>query len=389
MSLMSRREEPKIRPKFKRSLTSSSTESEGSAKWHNKNIEVDGNECFSSLVSSSEDEEESAVQASGRNKSVQFSLETVKNINNISVTNNRAWIAYWNNNEVELVNKSGERRKLVSLDTIITDISFSMATDELWLCCRDRTIRERMAPDTARVAFKTKFLPLSICITRDGSVLVGMEFKVVKYDLNGRVLKTIDTVDMGGSQLIYPERIRQCSLTGRIGIADRAFVAWCGDGIPKVSVFDENFTFQFCYSDLFHVRQSTTYRHDNGSGCNASIDTKAVSTNDNSKKKNGNEIKSVSLESDAKFDVHADDYVNVSLSPLSLCPRDLCFGPQGQIIIADYHNKVVFSLSDVGKYQSSILVCDSAPCALDCDQKGNLWIGCRRKTVTVVTLPCI
>lgn len=370
---------------LKKARSLRTTDSYPSGKW-DRDLESFKSGEGELLVSSSDDEtdeekclpsEENGLQTAMFN----FSKQKGKDINNISVTSgHRAWLSYWNNNEVTLVNRHGEIRKVIALDTIITDISFSMATKELWLCCRDNTIREREPPDSARVAFRTKRLPLSLCMLYDGSALVGMEFSITKFDLNGRVLQTIDTASV---RLIYPERIRQCRDTGHIGIVDRNFRAWGGSGFPSVIVLQDDFTLIFKYSCLDHTNRFSSVQPgscDNGrEGSPIKTISKGINYSDS-------DICSSERPIDYGDSDKAEDYINISSPATTFNPRDMCFGPNGQTIIADYENKIVFRLNCTGEYQSRVLSNNVRPCVLSCGANGGLWIGCLGQTVKLVQI---
>ncbi|OWF41390.1 hypothetical protein KP79_PYT22295 [Mizuhopecten yessoensis] len=346
-----------------------------------------------SLVSSSDDENDeengtfpaNSNQQKGQIGMFHFSMASGRDINNIALTNNRAWISYWNNNEVAQVNRHGEIRKVVSLDIIITDISYSSATRELWMCCRDYTVRERESPESARVAFKTKRLPLSLCMLSDGTALVGMEFNITKYDLNGRVLQALDRRDLGGNPLVYPERIRQCPHTRRVGIVDRSFAAWGGNGKPSVSVLNENLEFQFGYLSLDHTSQFSSYQHED---TRISKKVATASAGNAGGRDCGSPDTAQSLEDryTEENNTTTGDYVNISSPTTTFNPRDMCFGPRGQAIIADYQNKIVLSINSSGEYQHQLLTSDVRPCALDCDSNGKLWVGFKRQVVKLVQL---
>ncbi|XP_033749061.1 uncharacterized protein LOC117333746 [Pecten maximus] len=130
-----------------------------------------------------------------------------------------AWLCYYDTNTVNLINKKGRVIQTIQHNSVIQDISLDPTTGRLWFCCfRDNTICEVSTPYTTVTRFYTDDYPASLCVTREGRVVVGTRdyiqgYKVVMYTIDGQVLHThIEE----GSGTGFVKSISQCSVTGNI-----------------------------------------------------------------------------------------------------------------------------------------------------------------------------
>ncbi|XP_033730563.1 uncharacterized protein LOC117319974 [Pecten maximus] len=136
------------------------------------------------------------------------------NIGSVCPTSDgRAWLCYYNT--VNLIDNQGQVIQTILHRGHISDISLDPTTGRLWFCCGvDKTIREVSTPYTTVTRFTTEDVPLSLCVTREGRVVVGTEGrqgKVGVYTVDGQVLHT--AIEKG---LVRP--ISQCGVTGNIAV---------------------------------------------------------------------------------------------------------------------------------------------------------------------------
>ncbi|XP_033729488.1 uncharacterized protein LOC117318635 [Pecten maximus] len=128
----------------------------------------------------------------------------------------RAWLCYWGSNTVNLINNQGQVIQTVRQSSNIQDISLDPTTGRLWFCCWDKTICEVSTSHKPVTRFTTEDDPLSLCVTREGRVVVGswgigQGHKVLVYTVDGQVLHTA----IGNGEVWS---ITQCGVTGNIAV---------------------------------------------------------------------------------------------------------------------------------------------------------------------------
>ncbi|XP_033759624.1 uncharacterized protein LOC117341873 [Pecten maximus] len=128
----------------------------------------------------------------------------------------RAWLCNYVTNTVNLINNQVQVIQTVRHSSDIWDISVDPTTGRLWFCCwGDKTICEVSTSHKPVTRFTTDDDPDSLCVTREGRVVVGTRgrqvYKVWVYTVDGQVLHT-DIVE-GGVQ-----SISQCGVTGNIAV---------------------------------------------------------------------------------------------------------------------------------------------------------------------------
>ncbi|XP_021356997.1 uncharacterized protein LOC110452671 [Mizuhopecten yessoensis] len=156
----------------------------------------------------------------------QFSYPDV--ISSICPTSNgRAWLCDCHTNTVNLINNKGRLILKIQYNSDIAVISLDPTTGRLWFCCRDeRTIYEVSTSSTPVTRFTTEGYPCSLCVTREGLVVVGTSgtqgYKVVMYTADGQVLHT-STVEGSGTGSVLS--ISQCGVTGNIAIVSSKLIS--------------------------------------------------------------------------------------------------------------------------------------------------------------------
>ncbi|XP_033745743.1 uncharacterized protein LOC117331251 [Pecten maximus] len=128
----------------------------------------------------------------------------------------RAWLCYYYTHTVKLINNQGRVIQTIQHKRNIWDISLDPNTGRLWFCCwEERSICEVSTSSKPVIRFTTESRPYSLCVTREGRVVVGTQgrqgYKVVMYTVDGRVLHTHIVEGLVRS-------ITQCGVTGNIAV---------------------------------------------------------------------------------------------------------------------------------------------------------------------------
>ncbi|XP_033760533.1 uncharacterized protein LOC117342476 [Pecten maximus] len=128
----------------------------------------------------------------------------------------RAWLCDCTN-KVNLIDNQGQVIQTIRHNSKIEDISLDPTTGRLWFCCyRDKTICKVSTPSTPVIRFTTEDEPFSLCVTREGRVVVGtwddrQGHKVGVYTVDGQVLHTAIVEGAVPS-------ISRCGVTGNIAV---------------------------------------------------------------------------------------------------------------------------------------------------------------------------
>ncbi|XP_021372372.1 uncharacterized protein LOC110462639 [Mizuhopecten yessoensis] len=132
-------------------------------------------------------------------------------------TESHAWISNIESNLIELIDTKGQTQQDVRHLDKIRDISRSPKTGHIWFCCKEaKTVCEVSASSKKPVIkFKTNDQPYSICVTKEESVVLGMENKVTIYSENGVILHS-SSHDMSG--IASSGEITQCPITSNIAV---------------------------------------------------------------------------------------------------------------------------------------------------------------------------
>ncbi|XP_021372373.1 uncharacterized protein LOC110462640 [Mizuhopecten yessoensis] len=128
-----------------------------------------------------------------------------------------AWVCNFESNLIELIDTKGQTQQDVRHLDKIRDISRSPKTGHIWFCCKEaKTVCEVFASSKKPVIkFKTNDQPYSICVTKEGSVVLGTVNKVTIYSENGVILHS-SSHEMSG--IASPGEITQCPITSNIAV---------------------------------------------------------------------------------------------------------------------------------------------------------------------------
>ncbi|XP_021379542.1 uncharacterized protein LOC110467009 [Mizuhopecten yessoensis] len=220
----------------------------------------------------------------------------------------RAWLCNYKTNTVKLINNKGNffsnKPKVIQKiqhNSNIRHISLDPTTGRLWFCCLDeRTIYEVSTSSTPVTRFTTEGYPVSLCVTREGRVLVGtwgrQGYKGVMYTADGNVLHT-STLEGSGEGAV--QSITQCGVTGNIAIVSSKLIS--GDYSDHNNYRHHIIVYNGTLQSLVHYR---------GEGIQA----------------------------------------REAITPDMLDPVTVVYDSKGNIVIADYRRNTIELISGAGKY---------------------------------------
>ncbi|XP_060082314.1 uncharacterized protein LOC132561630 [Ylistrum balloti] len=153
-----------------------------------------------------------------REPEVQLRFKFRHHITTICPTqNSQAWICHFESNSLELIDIKGQIQKVIKCQHQIRDINISTKTGHIWFCCREEKIVCEVSSlsKAPTIKFRTNDPPYSICVTKEGFVILGTENKVSIYTENGVILHSSTRQTSG---IASPGEITQCPLTGNIAV---------------------------------------------------------------------------------------------------------------------------------------------------------------------------
>ncbi|XP_033729377.1 uncharacterized protein LOC117318508 [Pecten maximus] len=241
-----------------------------------------------------------------------------------------AWLCCWDTYIVKLINKKGEVIQTIHHESPVEDISLDPTTGRLWFCCRaERTICELSSSFSPVTRFTTEGWARSLCVTREGRVLVGTQgkpigreckqegYEIAMYSTDGRVLRT--TI-VEKSKAGYVRSILECDVTGNIAV---------------VSISDSRHVIVYSptLQPLFHYR---------GEGIQ----------------------------------------VQKSVTPGDFSPWTLVYDSKGNIVIADNGRRTIELISGAGKYIKTLHTNKDFQGPVGMQEGDVLWSGLEVKTST-------
>ncbi|XP_069123044.1 uncharacterized protein [Argopecten irradians] len=139
-----------------------------------------------------------------------------------------AWLCDCKNGSVKLITYKGQVLQKNKHIENIRDISLDPTTGRLWFCCREgKIVCEVSTSSTPVTRFTTEYRPYSLCVTREGRVVVGtgsreQGYKVVMYTTDGRMLHT---AILKSSGIGFVQSITQCGVTGNIAVISSNYIS--------------------------------------------------------------------------------------------------------------------------------------------------------------------
>ncbi|XP_021357762.1 tripartite motif-containing protein 2-like [Mizuhopecten yessoensis] len=159
-------------------------------------------------------------------------------------TDGQVWTLGYNT--LSLLDRKGKVIQTVKHNARINDISLSPTTHTLWVCDNNNNIMELVSGRLTH-RFRTKELPLCICITASNHVIVGMTKHISKFTTDGKMVCTTMTKGTGKPLVCTPHSISECPVTHNVAVADFSQESDGCDGKRHVVVMDTDFKELFVY----------------------------------------------------------------------------------------------------------------------------------------------
>ncbi|XP_033725990.1 uncharacterized protein LOC117315749 [Pecten maximus] len=125
----------------------------------------------------------------------------------------------------------------------IWDISLSPATNTLWVCDWEHAITELVSERLIH-RFQTEEAPECICITASNHVIVGMESKISKFTLKGKLVLSKSATGTVETTVNLPNKVSECPITFNLAVI---YNNMNNDRNHQVLVMDAEFKEMFVY----------------------------------------------------------------------------------------------------------------------------------------------
>ncbi|XP_069115107.1 uncharacterized protein [Argopecten irradians] len=256
------------------------------------------------------------------------------------LTSDQAWLSYWDSENVYRLDVKGDVKEKVECEGKIQRISVSPTTGRLWFCLfEDQSIREVTADKNIVTRFKVNNIPVSLCVTSDDMVVVGMKGGIQLYTTDGRVVS-----DGAGrpyrQAAVWPHHMASCPSTGDIAVVDSDCV-----------YFDE------------YIAGKTKIKQPSAIVMDKHLNLKLRYTNITAAKS------------------------SVQSSQLSkFYPYDVCFDGAGNVLLTEFVTKSVLLIDgDTGGLLRTIYASDGEmPWCISLHDDGTLWIGHRDNRMKII-----
>ncbi|XP_021372621.1 uncharacterized protein LOC110462779 [Mizuhopecten yessoensis] len=247
------------------------------------------------------------------------------------LTGDEEWLSHWDSETIYRVDLKGKVNEKIECQVRVSSISVSPTTGRVWFCVYgDRSIREIITGGDIVTRFYVDNTPLSLCITSDDMVVMGMKGGIRLYTTEGWAVTT--GVGAPCRQVsVYPHHMTSCTHTGDVAAVD-------GDGVlfddymagkkpdkqPSVIVMDKHLNLKFY--------------------------CKAIGTS----KTDGRDIQS------SKFH-----------------PYDVCFDGAGDVLVTEWVTKSVLLIDrNTGHYMRTVYTpSGGTPRCISLRNNGKLWVG--------------
>ncbi|XP_060073109.1 uncharacterized protein LOC132552925 [Ylistrum balloti] len=247
------------------------------------------------------------------------------------LTGDEAWLSYWDSDSVYRVDTEGTVKEKIDCKVNVQSISVSQTTGRVWFCVLDdRSIREITTGGDIVKRFYVTDTPLSLGITSDDMVVVGMKGGIQLFTTDGRAVSS----RAGGlcrQVAVMPHHMTSCKQTGDVAVFDNdgmSYDDYMADKEPDkqmyVIVMDKHLNLKF------HCKDFST-ANPNRSSTQSS-----------------------------KF-----------------YPYDVCFDGAGDILVAELITKSVLLIDrNTGRCKRAVYTSDkSTPWCISLHEDGTFWIG--------------
>lgn len=268
--------------------------------------------------------EHSKASSGPQNMEVVSEFQHNKRIHSMCPVGENVWLLERLSQEVLLVNLSGAVQRTVRNESRIYDISISPDTQNMWLACEDRTIREVQTTTIPVIKFRLEDTPRCLCVTGDDYLVIGMDRKLVIYSSEGQIERSLDKFSSIARMLKRPHHVTACERAGELAI-----IVYDNQITRKlhVSVVDEHLQLRY-----HHEGEYVTIR--NGS-------------------------------------IRDSGYT----PPRKFRPYDSCYDKNRNLLITDMNNRSVVIVSGKNKRMDTLLSTDYEPHGIALQDNGNLWVG--------------
>ncbi|XP_033724781.1 uncharacterized protein LOC117314786 [Pecten maximus] len=244
----------------------------------------------------------------------------------------RSWVVCTGSTEARLVDHAGDfdQRRSITLDryVYINDLVTTADKTKTLVCCSDQTIRQvHHGKGHCDVMFRTRHYATSLCESRDAGCILVSHYRdgmLIKYNQNGRALRTIDH-DCDGKRLFHsPTSVRVNTTNGDIAVIESS--------CPRHVVVIDRKLQVLCRYGGYEFPTSADGEHKGG-----------------------------------KF-----------------VPSDICFDKHDNIVIADSGNKMLVLADRQGTSTRIITTCSLEPRRVGVEPMGHVWTGYQDGTVKII-----
>ncbi|XP_069102176.1 E3 ubiquitin-protein ligase TRIM71-like [Argopecten irradians] len=155
-----------------------------------------------------------------------------------------AWTKF--NTSLILFGKKCKVSEEIEHKVYIRYISFSPATQRLWVCDNSNNILELVSGSLVH-RFGTRTSIQCICASLNNHIIVGMSKSISKYTTGGKMALTTMAATTEKPLVCSPYRIAECPLTNNVAVIDCNYKKEGGDGNQHVVVMDTNFRQLFVF----------------------------------------------------------------------------------------------------------------------------------------------
>ncbi|XP_069102662.1 E3 ubiquitin-protein ligase TRIM71-like [Argopecten irradians] len=156
-----------------------------------------------------------------------------------------AWTKF--NTSLILFGKKCKVSEKIEHKVNIRYISFSPATQRLWVCDNSNNILELVSGSLVH-RFGTRTSIQCICASLNNHIIVGMSKSISKYTTGGQMVLTTMAATTEKPLVCSPYRIAECPLTNNVAVIDCNYKKEGGDGNQHVVVMDTNFRQLFVFN---------------------------------------------------------------------------------------------------------------------------------------------
>ncbi|XP_069128918.1 uncharacterized protein [Argopecten irradians] len=167
-------------------------------------------------------------------------------------SSDEAWLSYWDEEQIYRVDQKGNVRKKIECNAKVHSIAVSPTTGGVWFCVKeDKSIRDITSDGNIVTRFNVGSNPLSLCITQEDMVVVGMTDDIKLYIAHGwRVTNASGHVCT--QEAVVPHHMAYSITSGDVAVTDSDYESF-GNYLagkesgkqPSVIVMDKHLKLKF------------------------------------------------------------------------------------------------------------------------------------------------